>query len=89
MVEVLSLLDVEKDLSAKPHVTDEPTIAQSSDEHDGNEVQEIEKEQDEASTSTIAPLDALSPRHSKRRTDTLFALLKEEAEVQKIKLLNC
>eukprot|EP00731_Ephydatia_muelleri_P007876 Em0004g214a len=88
MVEVLSLLDVEKDLSAKPHVTDEPTIAQSSDEHDGNEVQEIEKEQDEASTSTIAPLDALSPRHSKRRTDTLFALLKEEAEVQKIKLLN-
>ena len=64
------------------HVTDEPTIAQSSDEHEGNEVEEIEK--DEASTSTIAPLDALSPRHSKRRTDTLFALLKKEAEVQKI-----
>ena len=43
----------------------------------------IEKEQDEASTSTIAPLDALSPHHSKRRTDALFALLKEEAEMQK------
>ena len=28
-------------------------------------MEEIEKEQDEASTSTIAPLDALSPRHSK------------------------
>ena len=37
---------------------------------------------DEASTSTIASLDALSPRHSKRRTDALFALLKEEAEMQ-------
>ncbi|KAL5516336.1 hypothetical protein EMCRGX_G001630 [Ephydatia muelleri] len=61
-------------------IVDEP----SSDEHEGNEVEEIEKEQDEASTSTIAPLDALSPRHSKRRTDTLFALLKKEAEVQKI-----
>ena len=59
----------------KPHVTDEPTIAQSSDEHEGNEVEEIEKEQDEASTKTIAPLDALSPHHSKRRTDTLFALI--------------
>ena len=47
-------------------------------------MEEIEKVQDEASTSTIAPLNALSPRHSKRRTDALFALLKEEAEVQKI-----
>ena len=46
--------------------------------------EEIEKEQDEASTSTIAPLDALSPRHSKRRTDALFALLKEKADVQKL-----
>ena len=68
----------------KPDVTDEPTVAQSSDEHEGDEVEEIEKVQDEASTSTIAPLDALSPRHSKRRTDALFTLLKEEAEVQKI-----
>ena len=57
----------------KPDVTDEPTVAQSSDEHEGDEVEEIEKVQDEASTctSTIAPLDALSPRHYKRRTDAL------------------
>ena len=66
----------------KPDGTDEPTAAHSSDEHEGDE--DIKKEQDEASTSTIAPLDALSPRHSTRRTDALFALLKEEAEMQKI-----
>ena len=68
---------------------DEPNAAQSSDEHQGDEgedeVEEIEKVQDEASTSsTLTPLDALSPRHCKRRTDALLALLKEEAEVQKI-----
>ena len=79
-----AFMEFQQERFFKPHVTDEPTIAQSSDEHEGNEVEEIEKEQDEASTSTIAPLDALSPRHSKRRTDTLFALLKKEAEVQKI-----
>ena len=79
-----AFMEFQQERFYKPHVTDEPTIAQSSDEHEGNEVEEIEKEQDEASTRTIAPLDALSPRHSKRRTDTLFALLKEEAEVQKI-----
>ena len=59
-------------------------MSQLSDEHEGDEVEEIEKEQDKASTSTIAPLDALSPCHSKRRTDALFALLKEEADMQKI-----
>ena len=68
----------------KPDGTDEPTAAHSSDEHEGDEVEDIKKEQDEASTSTITPLDALSPRHSTRRTDALFALLKEEAEMQKI-----
>lgn len=47
-------------------------------------MEEIKKVQDEASTSTIAPLNALSSRHFKRRTDALLALLKEEAEVQKI-----
>ena len=67
----------------KPDITDKPTVAQSSDEHEGDEVEEIEKVQDEASTSTIAPLDALSPRHSKR-TYALLTLLKEEADVQKI-----
>ena len=59
----------------KPDGTDEPTAAHSSDEHEGDEVEDIKKEQDEASTSTITPLNALSPRHS---------LLKEEAEMQKI-----
>eukprot|EP00731_Ephydatia_muelleri_P028943 Em0020g587a len=54
----------------------EPTVAGSSD--DGNDVQE------EESTSKITPLDELSPRHTKRRTDALFSLLKEEAEEQKI-----
>ena len=74
----------------KPDVTDEPSVAQSSNEHEGNEVEGIKKVQDEASTSIIAPLNALCPHHSKRRTDALFALLKEEAEVQKITLLlNC
>ena len=38
--------------------------------------------QDEEKTSTITPLDELSPRHTKRRTDALFSLLKEEAEGQ-------
>ena len=68
---------------------DEPNAAQSSDEHQGDEgedeVKEIKKVQDEASTSrTLTPLDALNPRHCKRRTDALLALLKEEAEEQKI-----
>ena len=36
----------------KPDVTDEPTVAQSSDEFEGDEVEEIEKIQDEASTCT-------------------------------------
>ena len=40
--------------------------------------------QDEEKTSTITPLDELIPRHSKRRADALFSLLKEEAEEQKI-----
>ena len=77
-------MEFQQERFLKPDVTDEPMAAQSSDEHEGDEVEEIEKEQDEASTSTIAPLDALSPHHSKRRTDALFALLKEEAEMQKI-----
>ena len=34
--------------------------------------------------SKITPLDKLSPRHTKRRKDALFSLLKEEAEEQKI-----
>ena len=57
----------------------EPTVAGSSD--DGNEVVGV---QDEESTSKITPLDELSPRHTKRITDALFSLLKEEAEEQKI-----
>ena len=40
--------------------------------------------QDEESTSKITPLDELSPHHTKRRTDALFSLLKEEAAEQKI-----
>lgn len=76
-------MEFQQERFSKPDVTDEPTVAQSSDEREGDELEEIEKVQDEASTSTIAPLDALSPRHSKG-TDALFALLKEEAEVQKI-----
>ena len=79
-----AFMEFQQERFLKPDVTDEPMAAQSSDEHEGDEVEEIEKEQDEASTSTIAPLDALSPHHSKRRTDALFALLKEEAEMQKI-----
>ena len=39
--------------------------------------------QEEESTSKITPLDELSPCHTKRRTDALFSLLKEEAEEQK------
>ena len=58
-------------------VSIEPTVAGSSD--DENEVVGV---QDEEKTSTITPLDELSPRHTKRRTDALFSLLKEEAEGQ-------
>ena len=54
-------------------------LAGSSD--DGNKVVGL---QDEESTSKITPLDELSPHHTKRRTDALFSLLKEEAEEQKI-----
>ena len=79
-----AFMEFQQERFVKPDVADEPTAAKSSDEHEGDEVEETEKEQDEASTSTITPLDALSPRHSKRRTDVLFALLKEEAEMQKI-----
>ena len=48
-----AFMEFQQERFFKPHVTDEPTIAQSSDEHEGNEVEEIEKEQDEASTSTL------------------------------------
>ena len=36
-------MEFQQDRFFKPHVTDAPTIAQSSDEHEGNEVEEIEK----------------------------------------------
>ena len=32
----------------------------------------------------ITPLDQLSPRHSRRRTDSILALVREEAEKQQI-----
>ena len=57
------------------HVSIEPTVAGSWD--DRNEVVGV---QDEEKTSTITPLGELGRRRIKRRMDTLFSLLKEEAE---------
>ena len=51
-----AFMEFQLDSFFKPDVTDEPTVAQSSDEH-GDEVEEIEEVQDhEASTSTIVHL---------------------------------
>ena len=70
-----AFMEFQQERFFKPHVPDESTIAQSSDEHEGNEVEEIEKEQDEASTSTIAPLDALSPRQQSPKGEQILCLL--------------